>query len=929
MADFVHSIEKFVPKMENATIWLQQLERAIRLDALVEDERDILLIKLDLSIIKLIEKKGLTTCQEIKQFLKDNYDGTNSTEYSLRKLITFKLNLESANALESSLDELEKLMSTAHNSLGEKALEREIHTYILKSLAHNPTLLHATGYSLNNRSIEELKTEIITAYKLSSQDKNLHCSYCKKNNHTAENCRRKNGECLRCGANDHKLKKDFRGKTPTTFQNSHLIRTKRRNSKPTVSINPTESTAFTVSTESTVSNESTAPTVPTIKCQMNEKTCNSVLDDTANKETVNVKVKKEDMYIKTDITEDHEPKYEITATNENNEHVSIDLESSSEEESIVINKPSESNEPYLAIIEHANEENGLYIVNVTIKDYHFKGLVDTGSQVSIIPKACAENITDISKLPTRVIRTASGTIEMRRIPEPVELIIANFKISVSDLLVSLNAFHGFEGILGLDILKKININITFNNKSLSFDPVVNHVKINKNNFDITTEGLDRIANRFKIAMRLKFPNLEPNSEYDVGGSINTAPTQKFVDVKPLNIKFYSCPITPDLIANINEMEHYGIIKKSKALEIQPFYSIVKKDKNNRPKTFTDQNNVVHQRVRVLFDARELNHKTVKMNYEPNTLAKIIQSLRRFTYASVIDLHQGFFQIKLNPENVESFNFKVGATTYSYARLPQGCINSPIIFQRSIELLFEEFRERSTRENFQLEIYQDDIILLTSKDVDHHLRILEDMLSILSEKDAKLSVGKSKFLRREIEYLSWKFSNDSITPSDSSISKLVNSTLPMKKKNLYSIIQAANYFHTAIPNWEKLTRPLYQLTRGNLNDKIDWNNQQHLYKDLLTALLEIPPLKMMDPSKPLILVVDASNEAVGGYLYQEEGNERSILGHFCNVLGPTIKARSPSYLELKSIAVGVDKFKNLIAGRTLYIHSDHKPLSALL
>uniref|UniRef100_A0A0K0FQH2 Uncharacterized protein n=1 Tax=Strongyloides venezuelensis TaxID=75913 RepID=A0A0K0FQH2_STRVS len=178
MADFVHSIEKFAPKMENATIWLQQLESAIRLDALVEDELDILLIKLDLSIIKLIEKKRLTTCQEIKQFLKDNYEGTNSIENSLRKLITFKLNLESANALKSSLNELEKLMSTAHNSLGEKTLEREIHTYILKSLAHNPTLLHATGYFLNNRSIEELKTKIITAYKLSNQDKNLHCSYC-------------------------------------------------------------------------------------------------------------------------------------------------------------------------------------------------------------------------------------------------------------------------------------------------------------------------------------------------------------------------------------------------------------------------------------------------------------------------------------------------------------------------------------------------------------------------------------------------------------------------------------------------------------------------------------------------------------------------------------------------------------------------------
>uniref|UniRef100_A0A0K0EAB8 RNA-directed DNA polymerase n=1 Tax=Strongyloides stercoralis TaxID=6248 RepID=A0A0K0EAB8_STRER len=311
------------------------------------------------------------------------------------------------------------------------------------------------------------------------------------------------------------------------------------------------------------------------------------------------------------------------------------------------------------------------------------------------------------------------------------------------------------------------------------------------------------------------------------------------------------------------------------------------------------------------------------------MAKIIQSLRKFTYASVIDLHQGFFQIKLNPTNNETFNFKVGPTTYSYARLPQGCINSPIIFQRSIELLFAEFREKTTHNHFQLEIYQDDIILLTSKDTEHHLKILEEILIILHEKDAKLSVTKSKFLKKEIEYLSWKFDGDKVSPSESSITKIIDSKIPKKKKQLYSIIQAANYFQTAIPKWEKLTRPLYKLTRGNLNDNIEWEGQEHLFQQLMNSLLTIPPLKLMDTSKPLILVVDASNDAVGGYLYQENGKNRHILGHFCNVLGPTIKGRSPSYLELKSIAVGVEKFKNIIAGRTLYVQSDHKPLSTLM
>uniref|UniRef100_A0A0N5C3F8 RT_RNaseH_2 domain-containing protein n=1 Tax=Strongyloides papillosus TaxID=174720 RepID=A0A0N5C3F8_STREA len=124
--------------------------------------------------------------------------------------------------------------------------------------------------------------------------------------------------------------------------------------------------------------------------------------------------------------------------------------------------------------------------------------------------------------------------------------------------------------------------------------------------------------------------------------------------------------------------------------------------------------------------------------------------------------------------------------------------------------------------------------------------------------------------------------------------------------------------------------VYISCKGDKNDKIIWSDANKMkFDELIKALLEKPYLHLRKDDLPLIMVVDASSIAVGGYIYQQQDSERLILGHFCCILGKCLKARSPTYLELKAISVGVETFKDLVCGKTLYVHSDHRPLKSLL
>ena len=74
-----------------------------------------------------------------------------------------------------------------------------------------------------------------------------------------------------------------------------------------------------------------------------------------------------------------------------------------------------------------------------------------------------------------------------------------------------------------------------------------------------------------------------------------------------------------------------------------------------------------------------------MSYTKNTGFTL--KIRRFTYATLLDLIMGFYHIELTPNLSALCTIILPWEKYEYLKLPMGLVNSPDIFQEKMGDLF--------------------------------------------------------------------------------------------------------------------------------------------------------------------------------------------------------------------------------------------------
>ncbi len=94
-----------------------------------------------------------------------------------------------------------------------------------------------------------------------------------------------------------------------------------------------------------------------------------------------------------------------------------------------------------------------------------------------------------------------------------------------------------------------------------------------------------------------------------------------------------------------------------------------------------------------------------------------------------------------------------------------------------------------------------------------------------------------------------------------------------------------FYRKHIPEFAKISLPLYELTRKDVEFK--WTEScQTSFDALKAALVQAPILVRADVSQPFIVTSDASQTHVGGVLsqIQEDGSDRPV-GYFSKKLKP--------------------------------------------
>jgi hypothetical protein len=116
----------------------------------------------------------------------------------------------------------------------------------------------------------------------------------------------------------------------------------------------------------------------------------------------------------------------------------------------------------------------------------------------------------------------------------------------------------------------------------------------------------------------------------------------------------------------------GVLDRQPASEwALPSFIIPKKDKT----------------VCFLSDFWEVNKWLVRKPFPIPKISMVLQEIKGFSYATVLDLNMAYYTIRLDPDasKISTISFPWGK--YSYKRLPMGIAGSPDIFQgKMLELM---------------------------------------------------------------------------------------------------------------------------------------------------------------------------------------------------------------------------------------------------
>ncbi|CAI7894955.1 unnamed protein product [Closterium sp. NIES-53] len=178
-------------------------------------------------------------------------------------------------------------------------------------------------------------------------------------------------------------------------------------------------------------------------------------------------------------------------------------------------------------------------------------------------------------------------------------------------------------------------------------------------------------------------------------------------------------------------------------------------------------------------------------------------------------------------------FRTRYGSYEYLVMPFGLTNAPATFQAEMNHILRPLVDEC------MVVYLDDI-LIYSRDMKQHIEHLRRVFEMLRRENFYVKLSKSEFALKKVQFLGHMVS-----------------------------AQGVHVDPKKIEAHAKIATPLTNLLKKNTPFKWEDVHQQAM-EQLKTALTSAPVLILPDPEKDYVIEADASDQAVGAVLMQDQG-----------------------------------------------------------
>ncbi|XP_011859423.1 PREDICTED: uncharacterized protein LOC105556919 [Vollenhovia emeryi] len=525
-------------------------------------------------------------------------------------------------------------------------------------------------------------------------------------------------------------------------------------------------------------------------------------------------------------------------------------------------------------------------------------LISTVTEVTEVPSQAETVLTDLQTValvegPRKRIAFSSPVVKVTKLNDSsIRLHVLDDQSTSTDM------------IIGLDFLNKHNLEVLI--KPASENPIKNPKNSSTETND--TNKLDLLAEVASVEVAEKpYDTLDSALEnisvdFDLSTKKHLIETIKEVDSA-------SIPVIDDdhsVKINLKEDSVFAFAPRrfawSERLQIREIVNDLLEKKIIKESNSPYCSRIVPVRkkdgsLRLCVDLRPLNGKVNKQKYPFPIIEDCLARLGNKSVFTLLDLKDGFYQLKVHPEFTKFFAFATPDGQYEYLRLPFGFCEAPAEFQRRLLFIL-----RSLIKEDKILVYLDDI-LIPSSSVQENLQILKQVLISLKSYGLSLNLGKCKFLRTTVEYLGYIISSQGITLSPRHVEAIQKFPQPRKTIHLQKFLGLTNYFRKFIENYATIARPLHNLLKKDSPFRFN-DTCVNSFNTLKERLISFPILRLYSPNLPTELHTDASTQAIAAILMQKQKEGQWLPVSFFSQATNQAKAKYHSF-ELEMLAVVSD------------------------